>query len=195
MKQIIVGLTGGIASGKTVATRIFEDFGAYIVDTDIISKQLSDTPEVRSEIEKEFPECFVGDTLDRRKLRAIVFADETRRQTLNSIVHPRIKTETLRQIKSSGASVVVVVVPLLFESGFDELVSITVAIACDERERTQRLIRRDGIGVSLAELMVKAQMSESERNSRADIVISNDGGVDELRAKIKKVYEELEGGR
>lgn len=195
MKQVIVGLTGGIASGKTVATRIFEELGAYIVDTDVISKQLSDTPEVGSEMKKEFGECFVGDTLDRRKLREVVFADEARRQTLNSIIHPRIKKETLRQISSSDARVVVAVVPLLFESGFDELVNITVAIACDERERTQRLIRRDGIDGSLAVLMVKAQMSESERNSRADIVISNDGGIEELRAKIKKVYEELEGGR
>jgi len=127
-----VGLTGGIGSGKTAVSDLFEKMGAPVIDTDILARQLvDDDPGVLSEITDIFGKDVLGSDgrLDRKKLASIVFNDNEQKQKLENILHPRIRSEVLRQVQSlshtkSLAHYVIIVVPLLFETGFDDIADL-----------------------------------------------------------------------
>lgn len=191
MKKTVVGLTGGIASGKSVAADILREAGAYIIDTDIISREISQSDEVAREIFITFPQAHNGGELNRKKLREIVFSDSAAKNKLENILHPRILRETERLIAESCAQVTAVVVPLLFESGFNKLTDKNITVSCDESVRIKRLIKRDDISGELAENMIKSQLSDGERERNSDIVITNNGSLAELRAQVLRVYYEL----
>lgn len=190
-QKVIVGLTGGIASGKSAAAEMFREAGAYIIDTDLVSRAVSDTESVRAQLMQAFPAAFDGQALLRRVLREIVFSDGEALQTLNKILHPPILAETKRLAATADARIVVAVVPLLFESGFDAYTHPNITVACPQSLRIERLMQRDNIGEQLARRMLAAQMTDDERNVRADIVLTNDGTLAELRAQVRRVFCEL----
>lgn len=185
--KTVVGLTGGIASGKSVAARMFADAGAYTIDTDVVSRQVSDG-EGKAALFSAFADAFADGVLDRRALRAIVFADEQKRLRLNAILHPLIYKETERQIRQASARIVAVEAPLLFEAGFDALVDVTVTVSCPERVRLARLTARDGMTEEQARRMIAAQWTDKEREARADFVLYNDGDTAKLQAQVTKLY-------
>ena len=195
MKITVAGLTGGIASGKSAAAEMFRAAGAYIIDTDVIARRVTDFSEVREKLQRFFGEAFSGETLNRRELRKIVFSDEEKRKLLDSVLHPSIMEETKREISEavlkSTSPVIIVVVPLLFETEFYKLTKPNITVACDERVRIERLQKRDNVSMELAESMVRAQMTDEERAARADIVLENDGGLARLRAQVLRTYLEL----
>lgn len=190
MKITVAGLTGGIASGKSAAAEMFRAAGAYIIDTDVIARRVTDFSEVREKLQRFFGEAFSGETLNRRELRKIVFSDEEKRKLLDSVLHPSIMEETKREISEavlkSTSPVIIVVVPLLFETEFYKLTKPNITVACDESVRIERLQKRDNVSMELAESMVRAQMTDEERAARADIVLENDGGLARLRAQDRK---------
>ncbi|WP_251617648.1 dephospho-CoA kinase [Pumilibacter muris] len=195
MKITVAGLTGGIASGKSAAAEMFRAAGAYIIDTDVIARRVTDFSEVREKLQRFFGEAFSGETLNRRELRKIVFSDEEKRKLLDSVLHPSIMEETKREISEavlkSASPVIIVVVPLLFETEFYKLTKPNITVACDESVRIERLQKRDNVSMELAESMVRAQMTDEERAARADIVLENDGGLARLRAQVLRTYLEL----
>lgn len=191
-RKIVLGLTGGIASGKSAAAEMLRSAGAQIVDTDEISKAISAKDEVTSLLSENFPSAAVGGKIDRRKLRGIVFSSAEERKKLEHIMHPLIRRETERQIGASGKNITVLVAPLLFEAGFDDLADVTVTVSCGDDERIRRLTARDNISEELAREMIAAQMTDSERETRADHTVRNDGSTARLRAEILRLYSELD---
>ncbi len=172
-----VGLTGGIASGKSVISRLFAELGVKVIDTDRISHQLMQPgqPAYARAVEHFGPGIVKPDqTIDRALLRQQVFDDPEQRHWLEQMIHPMIRQAAIEaMLSASSGDYVILVVPLLFESGFDALVDHTVAIDCPPALQIQRLQQRDGISSQLAEQMIAAQLSNAQRLQKADSVIAN----------------------
>jgi dephospho-CoA kinase len=180
------GLTGGIASGKSLAARFFAEAGIPVIDADQISRELSQPGgAAQSAIQKRFG------TTDRTELRKLVFADPAARRDLESILHPLIKLESLNRIKKLGAPAVVYEAALLVEGGrykeLDGLIVVTSPLA----QRRARLIARDGIAPELADQMIAAQLSDADRTKVANHVLENNGTEDDLRAKVTDLAKRL----
>lgn len=188
--MVKAGLTGGIASGKTQAAKLFEKAGATIVDADILSRRCMELPEVQEALRELFPQAFAGGALDRRILRQIVFSDEAQLKKLNAVTHPPIRLAAAEALEQSRAPVTILVAPLLFEAGLCDLVHPIVTVTCREAVRIARLMQRDTISEALARRMIAAQMGDAERIKRADAVIENEGSLGELADKVQRLYRE-----
>jgi dephospho-CoA kinase len=171
-----VGLTGGIASGKSTVARMFESLGAGLVDTDVIAREVvaEGQPGLAS-VRAEFgPTVLASDgSLDRRAMRRLVFSDPGARSQLEALLHPLIRAETLRQLAALEAPYAIIAVPLLVESGFDALVDRVLVVDCPEEIQRSRLEARDNIGSAEAEAMMRAQIPRDARLAAADDVIDN----------------------
>ncbi len=187
----LVGLTGGIASGKSTVAELFAALGAGIIDTDLIARELVvPGSEALAAIVARFGrEVLTPEgTLDRRRLREIVFADPARRRELEAILHPAIRETALARAAESDAPYVVFVVPLLFETGFDRLVDRSLVVDCPEPVQIERLVARDGISAEKARAMLDAQLPRSERLAAADDVIDNSGDLAATRARVEALH-------
>jgi dephospho-CoA kinase len=186
-----IGLTGGIASGKSMVADRFAALGAGIVDTDALARELVEPGSAAlAEIVSEFGNGIVGadGRLDRPALRRQVFADADRRRRLEAILHPRIREAALARADASGSPYVIVVVPLLFETGFDRLVDRTLAVDCPESVQLDRLIRRDGVAADEARAVLAAQLSRPQRTRAADDVIDNGGAIEATQARVAELH-------
>jgi dephospho-CoA kinase len=186
-KPPVIGLTGGIASGKSTLTRHLKKRGAAVVDTDKVSRKvvLPGTPGLLA-IEEAFGPVVLREdgTLYREKLGEIIFADEEKRMRLNAILHPLILNETKAQIEAaqqSGAAWVLVVVPLLFESGAQALMDEVWTVSIPEKLQVRRVMTRDRLDEAGAQRRIAAQMPDDERCRRADVVLINDASVTALK--------------
>lgn len=192
--MFIVGLTGGIASGKTTVSNLFASLGAAIIDTDVISRSLLEPrQEGYNAVLRRFGRSILLDDgqIDRRQLRRLVFNDKSVKIWLESILHPLIRKESRRQINAiKNADYVVLVVPLLFESDFVSMVDRVVAVDCDKAVQISRLIERDNIDADLAEKIIAQQIPNDERIRLADDVINNNGSVVELKAQIGRLHDQ-----
>ncbi|TDA95501.1 dephospho-CoA kinase [Halomonas marinisediminis] len=197
---MIIGLTGGIASGKSTVARAFAALGAPWVDADDIAREVVEPGEpALAEIAERFGAGVLnGDgTLNRRALREIVFADERERRWLESATHPRIRerlVEHLARIHASGAPYGLLVSPLLFESGQSEMVDRTLVIDVPEALQIERTAARDDVDADQARAIVAAQMPRRERLARADDVLDNGGSEAAMRRRVSELdryYREL----
>lgn len=187
-----IGLTGGIASGKSTVANLFAALGVDLIDTDAIARELVEpgTPALAAIREAFGPDVLTaGGELDRRRLRNIVFADAAKRRKLEAILHPRIRREALARAESSDAPYVMLAVPLLFESGFDRLVDRSLVVDCPETVQLERLIRRDDVAETEARAVMAAQMSRESRRQAADDVIDNGGSLESTRAQVLALHE------
>lgn len=190
-KQIVIGLTGGIGSGKTVATDALEAAGYCVVDADEISRELfARGTDGERALCAAFPKAQTNGTLDRKKLRALIAADADARKKLNGMTHPAITSEIQRRIRAACGAVVLSA-PLLIESGLDVLCDTVVCIHCPQDVRIQRICARDGVILSEAERIIAAQMPDDERNKKADIVITSDMPLREYTNEILKTFNNL----
>lgn len=182
-----IGLTGGIASGKTTVATMFSELGVPVIDTDLIAREvvLPGRPALE-EIRGRFGDSVFDDTgkLDRRALREVVFSDEAARLDLEAILHPRIGAETLRQADAASGPYQVIVVPLLVGSALLDHIDRVLVVDCDEELQLQRLTARDNETVEAARKILAAQASRSERLAIADDVIRNDQGLLETRRQV-----------
>ena len=188
-----IGLTGGIASGKSTISRMFAELGADVIDTDEIARELvAPGSEGLAAVVEAFGAGVVapGGGLDRRRMRHIVFDDAARPRQLEAILHPMIRKTALERAASSEAPYVVLVVPLLFETGFDELVDRTVAVDCPESVQIGRLVERDATTPEEAGKIVAAQMDRLERRGRADDVIDSDTELSVTRDRVRELHEQ-----
>ena len=184
-----IGLTGGIASGKSLISDALARRGYPIIDADVISRELMQpgAPGYQACID-HFGQAVLDrqGRIDRAALRRKVFDDPAQRYWLESMLHPLIRARIEKRIESLDADLAFIVVPLLFESGFDQLVDLTLTIDCPRQVQLERLLQRDGIDRELANRMLDTQLSNDERLQRADLSIRNDGllAADELANRV-----------
>ena len=194
---LIIGLTGGIGSGKTVVANYLVSLGAVHADADAISRGLTAPggaalPAIREQFGDE---VFCEDgTLNRRALGDVVFADTRARHALEAIIHPQVQhavIECIDHARSEGADAVLLDVPLLFETGMDALCDVTWVITADQETRVQRVLARDNLSREQVESRIASQMSDEERCSRATHVIRNEQSVEKLKSEVAALYQQL----
>mgnify|MGYP000676811738 CR=1 FL=1 len=194
----LIGLTGGIGSGKTAVSDLLGALGAGVIDTDLISHQIT-APGGKAIplIAKAFGADFIDPqgALIRPKMRAVVFEDPNVRKVLEQITHPLIQEETSKQalqLAKSGAPYLVFVVPLLIESGsWIKLIDYLVVVDCSEETQIQRVMHRNNMTRVEVENILKAQTSRNTRLAAANSVIENQGKLDELKSAASKLHQQL----
>lgn len=187
-----VGLTGGIASGKTAIANIFASLGAGVVDTDRVARDAVAPGQPGLEaVRREFGEGVIraSGELDRRALREVVFADPVARRQLESLLHPLIRARTLEALEQVRAPYAVAVVPLLVETGFGEWVDRVAVVDCPREIQLERLMNRDAIDLGRAESMLSAQVDRRTRLAAADDVIDNGGSRESTRRRVRQLHD------
>lgn len=193
----VIGLTGGIGSGKSTVARILEEQGAHILSADLIGHEvyLPGRPAYREIIEAFGEEIVAEDgTIDRKKLGAIVFSDPRRLRKLNAITHPRLKgmmREKLAELKRSGVRVAVLEAALLLDAGWDDLADEVWVTVVEPEIAAKRTAARSGLSEQEVMKRIKTQMSNEERIRRADVVISTEGDLEDTRRRTLKEWEAL----
>jgi len=193
----VVGLTGGIASGKSMVARMFVELGARLVDADLLARQVVEPGKPAwGAIADHFGEGVLNPdrTLNREKLGEIIFRDPDERQVLNAITHPRIGAEMLdliQRFQREGAAVVLIDAALLLESPATNWIRPVVVVTAEEEVRAERIMERDGLSREQALARIRSQMREDERKTRADYVIDNSGTLEELKRRVEEVWIEL----
>jgi dephospho-CoA kinase len=195
---VIVGLTGGIATGKSTVTNMLRELGAYVVDADVWARKIVEpgSPALQEIAEAFGPSVIRADgTLDRAALAAVVFRDDAARQRLNEITHPRVregmKQETMQYLREHPGQPVVWDVPLLFEGETKRLVDTTVLVYVDEATQLRRLMERDGLSEEDALARIRAQMPIEEKRKVADHIIDNRGTREQTREQVARLWHIL----
>ncbi len=190
--MLTIGLTGGIASGKSEVSRLFEELGTTVIDTDVISRQLVHPGEpALQEITAHFGTAILnGDgTLNRKKLGKLIFSSELERHWLEEILHPRIRDEVYRQLQTLDVPYVIVAIPLLLESRYPIKVDRILVIDAPRQLQQQRLMQRNAISEADANKMLEAQATDKERLAIANDVISNRGTLKDLEKEVLRLHE------
>ena len=190
--MLVIGLTGGISSGKTTVANLFATKGITIIDTDIISRQVTEPGKTGlNEIVNKFGADIIlpNNTLDRGKLRSIVFADQAKRLWLEQLLHPLIRTEMYEQIQSATSPYCIAVIPLLFETKPYSLINRILVVDATEEQQLKRATARDNISLEQINSILKTQVSRAKRLSAADDVIFNSGNLEELYSQVDKLHE------
>ena len=194
--MFIIGLTGGIGSGKSAAATILKRLGLKIIDLDQITHDLMKPSELGYiEIKKEFGEKYIGTkgAIDRKLLREEIFSSLDLKKRIESILHPIIFETCNEQLnKLKHEKYLVLVIPLLFETkNYISLIDESLLIDCDLKTQIERVINRDGVSEQLASRIIKNQMSRNEKVLLADKVILNDGNINYLKAQLESYYKNL----
>lgn len=187
-----IGLTGGIASGKSLVAEMFHELGAVIIDTDEIARELVQRgqPALAEIIAGFGPQVIDSQgNLDRKRLRAAVFEDPGKRARLERILHPRIRDRTLARAAEAGGPYQLIVVPLLIESGFDRLVDRVLVVDCSETLQRRRLAKRDAESPEQIDRMLAAQAKRADRLAIADDVIDNGSSLEKTRAQVQALHK------
>jgi len=189
-----VGITGGIGSGKTALTDWLAQQRITIVDADLAARTVvAPGQPALAEIAAAFGNRYLlpDGQLDRAALRELVFADADKRRTLETITHPRIREELVRQLSTANSPYAVLSSPLLLESGQSDLVDVSVVVDVPEAIQIARTMERDGNDQTLVEGIMAAQLAREIRKSRADIVIDNSGSLADLHEKAAILHQTL----
>ena len=197
---MILGLTGGIGSGKSTVSKIFLSMGIKVFDADLIAKDILETEQVKEEIKEKLGKEFINlksNSVDKELLKKEVFNNSKKLNILNGIVHPRvvdIYKKKYLEFKDKK-EIVIFDVPLLFEVNFERYCDKVIVVDIDLKVQIERIKNRDNIDVALINKIIAAQMSREERNMKADILIENNGSLEELKQKIEKIIKDIERGK
>ena len=196
--MLIVGLTGGVASGKSVVSQILKEEGAYLVDADRIARELV---QPRRSTCKKLIKAFGKEILqkdgsiDRRKLAGKIFSDPGQRDLLNRILHPRIKKEMDRQVKAIGQkdpkAIVVIDAPLLIETGYHQEMDKVIVVTTTKAQQMERLKKRAVMDQEVARRVIASQVPTEEKVKVADFVIRNEGSLEKTEGRTKRVFRML----
>jgi len=185
-----IGLTGGIASGKSTVADLFAELGVAVIDTDVIAREVVARGQpALLEIRDRFGDEMIdaAGNLDRAAMRKTIFADDEARFDLETILHSRIGQETRRQAEAAGGDYQLIVVPLLVGSPLQQFVDRVLVVDCDEETQIQRLLARDTETSEQAQRIIAAQASRGERLAIADDVIRNDGSLEETQEQVSRL--------
>jgi dephospho-CoA kinase len=189
-----IGLTGGIASGKSAASDCFASLGVPVIDTDLISRELVQPgTQGLQEVIENFGESVIDKSgkLDRSRLRAIVFASDDKRQLLEDILHPAIRNRVEELVAEiTQAPYVIIVIPLLFETRYPIPVDRVLLVDVNEDLQLERLIQRDNLNREQARAMLRAQTTRQQRLKNTDDIIRNNGSIEELHAQLRTLHHD-----
>lgn len=187
--MVLIGVTGGIGSGKTTVCGLFAELGAPVFYADTVSKEIAETDEsARAEISALLgADAYqaAGGALNRQFVASKVFADPALLQSLNEILHPRVFERIDRWRAALSAPYALVEAALIFESGLDEVLDYTLAVTADKEIRIARVMERGGVARDAVKERMKHQMTNEELKQEADFVLANEGAVDDLRMKVR----------
>lgn len=189
---LVVGLTGGIGSGKTAVSNRFAQFGIPVIDTDLIARELVEPGQpALAEIAAEFGADCLNDQgcLDRARLRERVFADDAGRRKLEAILHPRIRAVARNRIAALSTPYCLLVIPLLAETGMTDLVDRVLVVDAPETEQIRRVMARDQINEAQARRILAAQARRDQRLALADDVLENSGELTKLELPIAELHQ------
>jgi dephospho-CoA kinase len=196
----VIGLTGGIASGKSTAARMLAQLGAPIIDADQLARDVVAVgqPALGELVDAFGPEVLQADgTLDRKRVGAIVFADDEKRRRLNAITHPRIAMATqakLQALRDAGTPIAIYEAALLVENGVHRGLDGLIVVSCDEATQLGRLVGRDGLTEAEAQARIHAQAPLSAKLAAATWVVDTRGPIAETRQQIGRIWEEIVAG-
>jgi len=193
---MIVGLTGGIGSGKSVAGDFFIELGIDVIDADHVSKNILDDNESAKKLFLEhFGEKFIdkNNNVDRALLRDEIFKNEDKKEALESIIHPLVREEIFNFIENSNSVYKIIMVPLIYETNSQDFYDKIVVVDCKEENQIIRASKRDNKTKNDIINIMKNQASSDERMSIADEVIKNDSSLDDLKEQVIKVHQKLLG--
>lgn len=190
--SLIIGLTGGIGSGKSTVANEFKALGIEVIDADKVARQVVERGQpALEEIKTYFGSDIVDDTgaLNRSVLRNIIFKSEHKKQWLNALLHPLIRDKMLNDIAMANSSYVILEAPLLFENNLNQYTKYNLVVDMIEESQIKRAAKRDGSSESQIKAIVDAQMSREKRLTKADFVIdNNENGIDTLRLQVKNLH-------
>ena len=192
-RPLRIGLTGGIASGKSTVADLFAAAGVPIIDTDVIAREVVEPGQpALEEIRAAFGNDVIAEDgrLDRAAMRKLVFSDHDARRRLEAILHPRIGAATIEQANAAGGAYQLIVVPLLTESALKDAMDRILVVDCSEETQLERLLARDAESSEQARRILAAQASREERLAIADDVITNDASLDELRTAVDELHRQ-----
>lgn len=197
-----IGLTGGIAAGKSMVSGLLAELGAWILDADAISREVVEPgTEGLKAVAAEFGEKVImpDGTLDRKALGAEVFGDPQKLERLNGILHPIIKAEMLKRAaeieEQHPKDIVIFDVPLLIESGWQDVADEVWLVSAPIEQRIRRIAMRDGLDEKQAMERISAQMTDEQKAKYADVIINNGGSIQELEERVTKLYAERKYGK
>ena len=193
---MIVGLTGGIGSGKSVAGDFFIELGIDVIDADHVSKNILDDNESAKKLFLEnFGEKFIdkNNNVNRALLRDEIFKNEDKKEALESIIHPLVREEIFTFIENSNSVYKIIMVPLIYETNSQDFYDKIVVVDCKEENQIIRASKRDNKTKNDIINIMKNQASSDERMSIADEVIKNDSSLDDLKKQVIKVHQKLLG--
>ena len=193
---MIVGLTGGIGSGKSVAGDFFIELGIDVIDADHVSKNILDDNESAKKLFLEhFGEKFIdkNNNVDRALLRDEIFKNEDKKEALESIIHPLVREEIFNFIENSNSVYKIIMVPLIYETNSQDFYDKIVVVDCNEENQIIRARKRDNKSKNDIINIMKNQASRDERMSIADEIIKNDSSLDDLKKQVIKVHQKLLG--
>ena len=192
MANWVLGLTGGIGSGKSAVSAMFEELGIQVVDADIVAREVVEPGSVGfTKITAHFGGEILTDngTLDRAKLRAIIFADESQKKWLNNLLHPLIRESMLSQLKQATSNYVILVAPLLFENGLEKYCNHTLLIDVPVDVQITRTTARDNVSVELAKQIIASQMSRADKQQKAADILDNNRPLEEVKTDVQKLHK------
>jgi dephospho-CoA kinase len=194
---MILGITGGIATGKSVVTQAFRALGAAVVSADELAREVVRPGSTTLQrLVKHFGPSILREdgTLNRAALADLIFSDSQARKDLNGITHPaiaRLAEQRLKELVQEGKPLIVYEAPLLFEAGAEQRVDAVLVVKVDDHVQLQRLMARDGISEAEAKARISAQMSQQEKASRADYLIDNSNSLGKTVAQVKSLFKRL----
>ena len=193
MSQLIIGLTGGIASGKTTVADLFSELGVDLVDADIVAREVVaiGTPALKK-ITQHFGSRVIqaNGELNRNELRTIIFSDESDKQWLNNLLHPLIRTTIIQQLSACQSPYCLLVAPLLLENNMQEMVNKVLVVDVDVATQIARTVARDNTNIEQAQAIIASQIPRERRLEQADFIIKNTGMINKLTNDVKKLHHE-----
>lgn len=193
-KSLKIGLTGGVASGKTTVSDFFKGLGIPVIDADVISHEVTQPDgSAFEEIISSFGSSILDENgfIDRKKMRAIIFDDASKKEMLERIIHPKVREEMFDSVSQSNDHYLIVSVPLLVETGMNQMMDRTLVVDCSEETQIERLMHRDKITLDEAKSILRNQTSRSNRLKAADDLIVNEKNVtlNELEKEVLELNE------
>jgi len=195
----LYGLTGGIASGKSTVSTMFETFGASIIDADKLSREVVEPGQPALElIAKRWPDCVIDGKLNRVRLGSQVFKSVTQLQELEAIIHPAIQEEMHKRVlalEAGGKKLAIYDAALIFEKGLEKDLEGVILVVASRETQIYRMHKRDGLTEAEARQRIEAQLPLSEKKNKAQFIIDTDVPIDQTRKQVSQVWEHLNGGR
>jgi dephospho-CoA kinase len=195
VEKMIVGLTGGIASGKSTVSNYFREFGAEVLDADVVAKELSEKEENVAKIIEIFGNEILDENgnISRKKMRERAFLEKDKLKQLNELLHPQvIEVFKNKRENTKEDEIVIFDIPLLFEAGMESLCDTVIVVYISKRVQLERMMKRDRHGIDLAERIIESQMSMSDKIDKADIIINNNCTLEDLKNNVNVVYYNLQ---